>query len=218
MTVIDDIKARIDIVELVSETVKLRRSGRSYTGFCPFHPNTHTPAFAVFPESGTWRCFGQCNEGGDVFKFVMKKEGCDFPQALEQLAQKAGVTLEPHTPEREAEDEHVQRLRGLLEDAVTFYRHYLIQAPAGQEAMAYLKKRGLRPPRLKRLAWDTRPMPGKRLFNILHLKGLPRRNYWKPVWPASGRKAAVFTTASATGLCFRFGMAPERWPVLAPVF
>src|SRR5271157_5680110 len=145
MTVIDDIKARIDIVELVSETVKLRRSGRSYTGFCPFHPNSRTPAFAVFPESGTWRCFGQCNEGGDVFKFVMKKEGWDFSQALEHLAQKAGVTLEPQTPEREAEDEHIQRLRGLLEEAVTFYRHYLIQAPAGQEALAYLKKRGLQP-------------------------------------------------------------------------
>jgi len=145
MTVIDDIKARIDIVELVSETVKLRRSGRSYTGFCPFHPNSRTPAFAVFPESGTWRCFGQCNEGGDVFKFVMKKEGWDFSQALEHLAQKAGVTLEPQTPEREAEDEHIQRLRGLLEEAVTFYRHYLIQAPAGQDALAYLKKRGLQP-------------------------------------------------------------------------
>jgi DNA primase len=162
MTVIDDIKARIDIVELVSETVKLRRSGRSYTGFCPFHPNSHTPAFAVFPESGTWRCFGQCNEGGDAFKFVMKKEGWDFSQALEYLSQKAGITLEPHTPEREAEDEHVQRLRGLLEDAVTFYRHYLTQAPAGQEALAYLKKRGLQPATIETFglgyapnAWET---------------------------------------------------------------
>jgi len=162
MTVIDDIKARIDIVELVSETVKLRRSGRSYTGFCPFHPNSRTPAFAVFPESGTWRCFGQCNEGGDAFKFVMKKEGWDFSQALEYLAQKAGVTLEPHTPEREAEDEHVQRLRDLLEGAVTFYRHYLTQAPAGQEVMAYLKKRGLQPATIETFglgyapnAWET---------------------------------------------------------------
>jgi len=71
MTAIDEIKSRIDIVDLVSESVKLRRSGKSYTGFCPFHQNTKTPAFAVFPESGTWRCFGQCNEGGDIFKFVM---------------------------------------------------------------------------------------------------------------------------------------------------
>jgi DNA primase len=162
MTVIDDIKARIDIVELVSETVKLRRSGRSYTGFCPFHPNSHTPAFAVFPESGTWRCFGQCNEGGDAFKFVMKKEGWDFSQALEYLSQRAGITLEPHTPEREAEDEHVQRLRSLLEDAVTFYRHYLTQALVGQEALAYLKKRGLQPATIETFglgyapnAWET---------------------------------------------------------------
>jgi DNA primase len=58
MAVIDEIKARIDIVDLVSESVKLRRSGKSYTGFCPFHPNSKTPAFAVFPDSGTWRCFG----------------------------------------------------------------------------------------------------------------------------------------------------------------
>jgi DNA primase len=75
LSVIDEIKARIDIVDLVSETVKLRRSGKNYTGFCPFHENKRTPAFAVFADSGTWRCFGQCNEGGDIFRFVMKKEG-----------------------------------------------------------------------------------------------------------------------------------------------
>ena len=58
MSVVDEIKARIDIVDLVSESVKLRRSGKSYSGFCPFHANSRTPAFVVFPESGTWRCFG----------------------------------------------------------------------------------------------------------------------------------------------------------------
>jgi DNA primase len=83
MTVIDDIKSRIDIVELVSETVKLRRSGRTYTGLCPFHAHkANTPSFAVWPDSGTWRCFGQCNEGGDIFKFVMKRDGVDFAEAL----------------------------------------------------------------------------------------------------------------------------------------
>jgi len=144
MTAIDEIKSRIDIVELVSETVKLRRAGKNYTGFCPFHPNSRTPAFVVFPDSGTWRCFGQCNEGGDVFRFVMKKEGWDFPQTLQYLAQKAGVELEPQTPERQAEDEEHARLRGLLEEAVLFYHHHL-QTPAGGEALAYLKKRGLTP-------------------------------------------------------------------------
>ncbi len=80
MSAIDEIKARIDIVELVSETVKLRRTGKNYIGFCPFHANTRTPAFVVFPDSGTWRCFGQCNEGGDIFRYVMKKEGWDFSE------------------------------------------------------------------------------------------------------------------------------------------
>lgn len=145
MSVIDEIKARVDIVDLVSETVKLRRSGKNYTGFCPFHPNTHTPAFVVFPDSGTWRCFGQCNEGGDVFKFLMKKEGWDFPASLQHLAQRAGVELAPQSPQRQAEDEALDRLRTLLEEAVNFYRHHLLQSAAGQEALAYLEKRGLAP-------------------------------------------------------------------------
>src|SRR5512146_2033492 len=110
MPVTDEIKARIDIVELVSETVKLRRTGKNYTGFCPFHPNSRTPAFVVFPDSGTWRCFGQCNEGGDIFRFVMKKEGWDFPETLRFLANKAGVQLEAQTPQKKAEEEEYARL------------------------------------------------------------------------------------------------------------
>ncbi len=145
MTAIDEIKQRIDIVELVSQSVKLRRSGKSYTGFCPFHTNTRTPAFVVFPDSGTWRCFGQCNEGGDIFRFVMKKEGWDFATTLRYLAEKAGVQLEAPTPERQAEEETHARIRGLLEDAVTLYRHHLTQTPAGKPAFEYLIKRGLTP-------------------------------------------------------------------------
>ena len=143
MSSIDEIKAKTDIVDLVSETVQLRRSGKSYTGFCPFHPNTRTPAFAVFPESGTWRCFGACNEGGDIFRFVMKKEGWDFSEALHYLADKAGVQLKPPTPAEQAQVEEHEALRALLEDAVTFYRHNLMNTPAGQQALAYLHQRGL---------------------------------------------------------------------------
>jgi DNA primase len=144
MTAIDEIKARIDIVDLVSETVQLRRSGKNYTGFCPFHSNTRTPAFVVFQETGTWRCFGECNEGGDIFKFVMKKEGWDFPEALQRLAERAGVDLKPPTPEQQAQTEAYDHLRNLLEEALTFYRHHLTNTPAGQQALAYLKeKRGL---------------------------------------------------------------------------
>ena len=143
MTVVDDIKARVDIVDLVSETVNLRRSGKNYTGFCPFHANTKTPAFAVFADSGTWRCFGECNEGGDIFKFVMKKEGCDFPEALQYLAQRAGVELKPQTPERKAEEERGDKLRELLEESVIFFRHHLLSTPNGTQALAYVEKRGV---------------------------------------------------------------------------
>jgi len=143
MNNVDEIKARIDIVDLVSETVKLRRSGKGYTGFCPFHDNKRTPAFAVFPESGTWRCFGQCNEGGDIFNFVMKKEGWDFAEALRSLADRAGVELRTPTPQEQEQAEENDRLRQLLEDAVTFYRHNLLNTPAGKEAYSYLLTRGL---------------------------------------------------------------------------
>ncbi len=144
MSSIDEIKTRINIVDLVSETVQLRRAGKSYTGFCPFHSNTRTPAFVVFPETGTWRCFGQCNEGGDIFRYVMKKEGWDFSQALTYLAEKAGVQLRPVTPqERSAADEH-ERLRELLEEAVNFFRHNLLNTPPGQQALEYLHARGLK--------------------------------------------------------------------------
>jgi len=145
MSSIDEIKSRIDILDLAAESgVKLRRTGRNYSGFCPFHDNKRTPAFVIWPESGTWRCFGECNEGGDIFKFVMKKEGIDFKEALQRLAEKAGVTLERLQTEKPEQKEENARLRNLLEDAATFYRHQLLQTEAGKPALAYLlEKRSL---------------------------------------------------------------------------
>ena len=141
MSTIDEIKSRIDIVDLVSETVQLRRSGRNHTGFCPFHENIRTPAFVVFQETGTWRCFGQCNEGGDIFKFVMKKEGWDFAEALRYLAERAGVQLKPPTPEEQVAAEEHDGLRALLEEAVTYYRHHLTNTTAGRAALEYLRQK-----------------------------------------------------------------------------
>ena len=143
MSVIDEIKARIDIVDIISESVQLRRSGKNYTGFCPFHSNTRTPSFAVFPDTGTWRCFGQCNEGGDVFGFVMKKEGWDFSESLHFLAEKAVVELKPQTAEEHAAAEEFENLRLLLEEAATYYRHQLLNTPPGRSALEYLHQRGL---------------------------------------------------------------------------
>jgi len=143
MSTVDEIKNRIDIIDLVSDSVKLRRSGKNYLGFCPFHDNKRTPAFVVFPDSGTWRCFGQCNEGGDIFKYVMKKEGWDFAETLRYLAEKAGVELQPQTEEQREQDEQYDRNRQLLEEAVTFYQHHLLQTPEGKFALNYLLQRGV---------------------------------------------------------------------------
>lgn len=143
MSTIDEIKSRIDIVDLVSEAgVKLRKTGRNYTGFCPFHENKHTPAFVVWPETGTWRCFGQCNEGGDIFKFMMKKEGWDFKETLHRLAERAGVKVESFAAEKPEAREANEHLRALLEDAIIFYRGHLFQNP---DVLTYLReKRGLK--------------------------------------------------------------------------
>lgn len=142
MSTIDEIKSRIDIVDLVSEAgVKLRHAGKNYTGFCPFHDNKKTPAFVVWPESGTWRCFGQCNEGGDIFKFVMKRENLDFKEALNKLAARAGVEVPTYTKQTPEQKEAYENLRKLLEDAIVFYRSHLF---ANKEILTYLRgKRGL---------------------------------------------------------------------------
>lgn len=142
MSTIDEIKSKIDIVDLVSEAgVKLRKAGRNQTGFCPFHDNKHTPSFVVWPESGTWRCFGACNEGGDIFKFVMKREGIDFKEALQKLALRAGVEVQQIQRETPQQREAYDHLRTLLEDAVVYYRSHLFN---NHEILNYLRqKRGL---------------------------------------------------------------------------
>lgn len=142
MSTLDEIKSRIDIVDLVSEAgVKLRHAGKNYTGFCPFHDNKHTPAFVIWPESGTWRCFGQCNEGGDIFKFVMKRDGLDFKDAMQKLALRAGVEIKEYQRESPQQKEAYENLRKLLEDAIIYYRTQLF---ANKDILTYLReKRGL---------------------------------------------------------------------------
>ena len=145
MSAIDEIKARLDMVEIVSETVTLRKSGRNYLGFCPFHANTKTPAFVVFPDSQTWRCFGACADGGDMFSFVMKREGYDFHEALRFLAQKAGVQLEKASPQTAKEDEQRHKLLELNAAAAVYFHQLLTTSLAGAQTRAYLSKREVTP-------------------------------------------------------------------------
>ncbi|MGH2538607.1 MAG: DNA primase, partial [Candidatus Promineifilaceae bacterium] len=143
MSVTDEIKARLDIVELVSEYLPLRKSGSSYSGFCPFHPNSRTPAFVVFPDSQSWRCFGACAEGGDVFSFVMKKEAWDFKEALARLAERAGVALSEPRPEQKEQAAAEARLADLLAAAADYYHQLFLHAPQAAGARAYVEGRGL---------------------------------------------------------------------------
>ncbi|HEY4689275.1 MAG TPA: DNA primase [Anaerolineae bacterium] len=142
MSVIDDIKDRIDIVDVVGETVKLKKSGRTFTGFCPFHSNTRTPSFVVWPESGTWKCFGACNTGGDVFTFVMKRDGLEFREALEMLAARTGVELPRHAAPQEAADKS-DRLREAVAAAAQWFNYLLTHHPQAHIARAHLAKRGV---------------------------------------------------------------------------
>ncbi len=123
MTVIEDIKARLDLVDFISSCgITLKRAGRSYTGMCPFHDNHHTPAFVVFPDSQTWRCFGQCDTGGDLFAYVMKRDGLDFKEALRVLAEKAGVELKPLNQAEQKRAELRRTREEVLGKAMDFFR------------------------------------------------------------------------------------------------
>ena len=127
MSVTDEVKDRLDIVEVISAYVPLQKAGRNFKALCPFHFEK-TPSFIIFPDSQRWHCFGACSEGGDVFTFVMKREGWDFRTALEELARRAGVELRPRTPAQVQAEEEADRLRGLLATASQYYNHLLHHA------------------------------------------------------------------------------------------
>lgn len=146
MSVIDEVKQRIDIVELVGQYVSLQRAGRNFKALCPFH-SEKTPSFIVFPEQQSWHCFGACASGGDVFTFVMKRENLEFSEALRLLAERAGVALSG--PSDEQEDARRQRLREANEAAARYFHQALLSSSAGQVARDYLASRGLDEPTIE---------------------------------------------------------------------
>lgn len=162
MDVVEAIKREIDPVEFIGRVTPLQKSGRSFKGLCPFHTEK-TPSFYVFPDRGTWRCFGSCGEGGDIFTFVQKRENSDFRGALRTLAAEAGVEL---TPEDSRKRTHNERLAATMSAAVEYYQRCL-RDPAGAEAMAYLtEKRGIEPRTIEawRLGWAPDGWRGLRDF------------------------------------------------------
>ena len=142
MSVIDEVKDRLDIVEVIQSYVPLKKAGRSYKGLCPFH-SEKTPSFVVFPETGTWHCFGACDTGGDVLTFIMKQENLDFGEALRMLAKRAGVELQPRSPEAAEAEKRLDLLREINRAASTYFHHLLLNSDEAARARTYLEKRGL---------------------------------------------------------------------------
>jgi DNA primase len=132
-----EVKSKLSVVEVVGESVTLKKAGTTYKGLCPFH-GEKTPSFVVTPVRESWHCFG-CGKGGDIFSFVMERDGMSFPEALRTLAGKAGVEIDERT---KREDARRARLRGVLDTAIAFYHAVLTSSKAGEGALAYLKGRG----------------------------------------------------------------------------
>src|SRR3989344_4365720 len=133
---IEEIKKRIDLVEFIKGYIDLQPAGKSLKGLCPFH-GEKTPSFVVSPERGRWHCFGSCGEGGDIFTFLMKYENIEFYEALQILAERAGVELQHLDPQKQRE---FGVLYDINEEAKKFFRGELQKA---SKVLEYLKDRGL---------------------------------------------------------------------------
>jgi len=133
------VREAADIVDVVSDHVSLKRRGSRWIGLCPFHQEK-TPSFSVDPERGLYYCFG-CHAGGDVIRFVMELESLSFPEAVESLARRFGVTLPDATPGARARRDSGERIRGILAEAQAWFQERLA-SPAGSAARAELERRG----------------------------------------------------------------------------
>ena len=164
MTVVDDIKARLDILEVVGQRVQLQRSGRSFKGNCPFHQE-RTPSFHVFPDRQSWRCFGACATGGDAIGFVMRTENLEFGEAIRQLAQKVGLPM-PDRQGARADNPAFQ-----MNEAACAYFQRTLASTQGAEARAYMERRGLDRAASDAFQIGLAPSDGESLRNHLVRQG-----------------------------------------------
>ncbi|HWJ43592.1 MAG TPA: DNA primase [Solirubrobacterales bacterium] len=177
---VDRVKQAADIVEVVSAHTDLRRQGARYVGLCPFH-DERTPSFSVEPQEKLYHCFG-CGVGGDVIKFVEEKDGLNFAEAVELLADRYGVELEreQEDPRAEARRQQRRRLEELLDRAASFYANYLWESKEAEKARDYLAGRGLGEEVLRAFgvgyapsAWDKLLVAGQRAgFGVEEMRGV----------------------------------------------
>lgn len=170
---IDEVKSRVDIVDLVGQYVQLQRAGRNFKALCPFH-SERTPSFYVSPERQTWHCFGACGTGGDVFTFVMRREGVEFREALRLLAERAGVRLSGAPGPAKDEDERRARLIAANEAAAAMYHRLLLGSQEAKGARDYLAARGVDGPMIEAFQLGYSPAGWDALCQHLVGRGFAR--------------------------------------------
>ena len=166
-----EVKSKLTVLEIVGEAVQLKKAGTTYKGLCPFH-GEKTPSFVVTPARDSWHCFG-CGEGGDVFSFVMRREGLTFLEALKRLATKAGIEVDERTSR---EDARKARLREVLEQAIAFYHVVLTQSKTGAPALEYLHGRGFTDETIEKFQLGWAPEGWDQMIRMLQ----SRRNVTLP--------------------------------------
>lgn len=148
MNEVEEIKGRLDLVDLISQYVVLKKAGTNYKGVCPFHQEK-TPSMMVSPQKQIWKCFG-CGKGGDHYTFVMEAEHLEFGDALRLLAQKAGVTLQPRTTAEHQSQGRKELLYRINKLAAAIFQKILFETPEGKKALSYLESRQISVDSLKK--------------------------------------------------------------------
>lgn len=168
MSDIDEIKSRLNIVDIIGERVTLKKAGRNLKGLCPFH-GEKTPSFIVSPDRQTFHCFG-CGKGGSAFDFIMELDHVDFSEALETLAERAGVKLE-RKPTDTPEAKIKQKILEANHLASEYYHYLLTKHSVGEKARDYLKGRGISDKSIKTFSLGYSPNNWDGLITYLHKKG-----------------------------------------------
>lgn len=169
MDQVEEIKSKVDLVEVISSYLPLKKMGRNLGGLCPFH-SEKTPSFMVSPERQVWRCFG-CSLSGDVFTFLEKIEGWDFREALEELAKRAGVKLKSFEPTDKSRIR--EKLLEINKLTVKIYSHLLNNHPAGERARKYLTGRGIKKETWEKYRLGYSPDSWDTLFNFFVKHKIP---------------------------------------------